>query len=46
MSAPAAEDLAFGIAGARRVTLPGGHIIHDGAQEKYFETVRVFIDEH
>jgi hypothetical protein len=29
-----------------RVTLSGGHMIHDEAPEKYFETVRAFIDDH
>jgi aminoacrylate hydrolase len=40
------EELARGIPGATRVTLSGGHMIHDEAPEKYFETVRAFIDEH
>jgi aminoacrylate hydrolase len=40
------DELARGIPGATRVTLPGGHMIHDECPEKYFETVRAFIDEH
>lgn len=40
------DELARGIPGARRVTLSGGHMIHDEAPETYFETVKAFIDEH
>jgi aminoacrylate hydrolase len=40
------EELARGTPGATRVTLSGGHTIHDEAPEKYFETVWAFIDDH
>jgi aminoacrylate hydrolase len=40
------DELAHGIPGAKRVTLAGGHMIHDEAPESYFETVREFIDQH
>jgi aminoacrylate hydrolase len=40
------EELAHGIPGAKRVVLAGGHMIHDEAPEKYFETVASFIDQH
>jgi aminoacrylate hydrolase len=40
------EELARGISGAERVTMPGGHLIHDEEAEKFFETVRAFIARH
>lgn len=40
------EELARGVPGVERVTLPGGHMIHDEEPERYFETVRAFIDKN
>jgi aminoacrylate hydrolase len=37
------DELARGIPGAERVSLPGGHMIHDEDETRYFETVRAFL---
>lgn len=38
------DELVRGIPGAKRVVLPGGHMIHDEEETLYFEVVRSFLD--
>jgi aminoacrylate hydrolase len=41
------EEIARAIPGAELAVLPGGgHFIHDEQEERYFETVRAFIDRY
>jgi aminoacrylate hydrolase len=37
------DELTNGIEGARRVVLPGGHMIHDEKPDLFFDAVRAFI---
>jgi aminoacrylate hydrolase len=40
------EEIARAIPGAERVSLAGGHMIHDEQPEEFFAAVRGFIDRH
>jgi aminoacrylate hydrolase len=40
------DELMRGIPHAERVILPGGHLIHEEAEEPYFEAVRAFVAQH
>ena len=40
------DELVRGIPGAKRVVLPGGHMLHDEEEALYFEVVRSFLDDN